>query len=294
MRFAVVVPALAACLAGVIRAEPQPPAAGVELAGILERVGRRVEEYFARAATVVATETVSVQPVGRDLMSEGFARRLIYELRVSWEPPEPPATMPKVTVLRQLLKVNGRSPRNDDRDEGCFDPKAVSTEPLEMLLPERRRGFAFTAAGPGRTDGRPALRIDYRPLAPKTPPTITWQSDTCGNIEMPGYLRGRVWVDAVSGDVLRLDEEVHGFPELRLPRDKITKGFAPTLRVERADSSIRYKVVAFDDPEEHLLLPSSVETLTVVTGSGTPRRRTVHTYAGYKRFLTKGRIVARP
>jgi hypothetical protein len=277
-------------------------AAAVDLEAILDRAGRRVEEYFARAATVVATETVRVQPVGRDLMPLGFARHLVYELRVSWEPPESPATMPEVNVLRQVLAVNGRPPakpgrpgnRGNNDEDGCFDPKAVSAEPLEMLLPDRRSKFTFTPAGPGRSDGRPALMIDYRSAEPKTKPTITWQSDTCGNMEMPGYQRGRVWVDAVSGDVLRLDEAVDGFPELQMPRDKIAKGFGPTLRVERADSSIRYKVVSFDDPSEHLLLPSSIETLTVITGSGTPRRRTVHTYSGYKRFLTGGRIVTRP
>jgi hypothetical protein len=274
-------------------ASAQPGAGAVDAAAILDRAGRRVEEYFARAATVIATETVRVQPVGRDLMPLGFARHLVYELRVSWEPPEPPATMPEVNVLRQVLAINGRPPGRKHED-GCFDPKAISSEPLEMLLPAQRHKFTFTPAGPGRSDGRPALMIDYRSAEPKTKPTITWQSDTCGNMEMPGYQRGRVWVDAVSGDVLRLDEAVDGFPELEMPRDKIAKGFGPTLRVERADSSIRYKVVSFDEPEEHLLLPSSIETLTVITGSGTPRRRTVHTYSGYKRFLTGGRIVTRP
>jgi hypothetical protein len=107
-------------------------------------------------------------------------------------------------------------------------------------------------------------------------------------------MRGRLWIDAASGDILRLDEGLQGFPEVQVPRDKIAKGFAPSLRVERADSSIRYKLVSFEDPPEQMLLPASVETLTVIIGSGTPRRRTLHTYSGYKRFLTEGRIVTRP
>jgi len=293
-----------AALLGVVvlfsAAPAEPQTNGESLQDLLARVGRRVEEYFARAASVVATEKVTLQPIGRDFTSEGFARRLVYELRVSWNPPEPSETMPKVSVLRQLVSVNGRPPRDDGRrrkseeDAACLDPKAVSPEPLEMLLDARRGDYAFTSAGPGRSDGRPALMIDYRSTLEKSPPTMTWQSETCGSIEMPGFLRGRLWVDAVSGDVLRLDEALQGYPEVRVPRDKVDKGFSPLLRVERADSSIRYKVVSFTDPEEHLLLPASVESLTIIIGSGTPRRRTVHTYSDYKRFLTGGRIVTRP
>jgi hypothetical protein len=267
------------------------------LADLLDRVGRRVEDYFARAASVVATETVTLQPIGRDFSSEGFARRLVFELRVSWEPPEPPSTVPDVSVLREIVKINGRAPRinqrKSDEDAKCLDPKAVSPEPLEMLLPGRRGDFAFTAAGRGRTDGRSALMIDYRSTL-KQPPTITWLNDTCGSIDMPAYIRGRIWIDPASSDVLRLDERLQGYPEVRVPPDRVDKGFAPVLRVERADSSIRYKVIKFADPDEYLLLPASMESLTIIIGSGTPRRRTTHTYTDYKRFLTRGRVVTRP
>src|SRR5262245_52009885 len=76
----------------------------------LARTGRRVEEYYARARTIVATERVLIQPLSADLLSTGLGRRLVYELRVEWEPPlsgEPAGT---ASVVRRLLSVNGRPP----------------------------------------------------------------------------------------------------------------------------------------------------------------------------------------
>jgi hypothetical protein len=49
--------------------------------------------------------------------------------------------------------------------------------------------------------------------------------------------------------------------------------------------------VTFSDPDETLLLPSSIETLSIVRNGGTPRMRTTQTFSGYKRFVTNSRIV---
>ena len=45
----------------------------------------------------------------------------------------------------------------------------------------------------------------------------------------------------------------------------------------------------FDDPEETMLLPESVDELTVFSGGGS--HRTQQRFSNYKRFLTGGRIV---
>jgi hypothetical protein len=54
--------------------------------------------------------------------------------------------------------------------------------------------------------------------------------------------------------------------------------------------TIRYKTVAFSDPEEELLLPESIESLTVVRG-GLESTRRRQTFSEYKRFVTGGRVV---
>jgi hypothetical protein len=61
--------------------------------------------------------------------------------------------------------------------------------------------------------------------------------------------------------------------------------------IERADSTIRYQPVRFHDPDETLLLPSSIQTLTVIRNSGAPRMRMTQTFSNYQRFITGGRIV---
>lgn len=274
-----------------VRVEAQPAGSAERVAALLDRVGERVESYFARAASIVATEKVVMQPLRRDWMSDGMPRRLVFELRLAWQPPEQAGTIPDVQILRQLVSVNGRAPQKRDEKEGCLDPKAVSGEPLQFLLPRRRGENTFSIAGTARVDRRPAVIVDYRSTAAKAPATITWTREDCASIDMPGRGRGRLWVDAESGDVLRHDDGIQGFAEVRVPAQKQRLGFDATIRVERADSSTRYKFFAFTDPEEQLLLPASVETMTVIFGGGTPHRRTVHTYTDYKRFLTGGRIV---
>jgi hypothetical protein len=55
--------------------------------------------------------------------------------------------------------------------------------------------------------------------------------------------------------------------------------------------SIRYKPVAFADPDETLLLPASIDSVTVIRNSGVPRLRTTQTFANYRRYVTGGRLV---
>ena len=61
--------------------------------------------------------------------------------------------------------------------------------------------------------------------------------------------------------------------------------------VERLDSSIVYKRVEFNDPDESLVLPVTKEAITVVRNAGTPRLRTSVNFSHYRRFITGGRIV---
>ena len=48
------------------------------------------------------------------------------------------------------------------------------------------------------------------------------------------------------------------------PREQQRRGAASHMTIERADSSIHYRPVSFRDPEETLLLPATIETVTVI------------------------------
>jgi hypothetical protein len=49
--------------------------------------------------------------------------------------------------------------------------------------------------------------------------------------------------------------------------------------------------VTFRDPDETLMVPASIESLTIVRNAGVPRLRTTQTFSNYRRFVTGGRIV---
>ena len=274
--------------AAALSAAPQDlgPAA---VPGLMTRVAERVEQYYARARSIVCEEAVRLESLRSDLQPDGsHVRHLVYELRVTWDAAGDGTKPPEASVLRQLVSVDGRPPRPGD-EPGCMDPKPVSTEPLAMLLSGRQREFAFTWRDTGRTAGRQSVTLDYQALTPK-PPAITF-AGPCVNIELPGRSRGRVWVDRNTGEVLRLDEQLIGWVEIPLPRQQKGAGSAISFVVERADSSIRYRPIAFHDPDEIVMLPESIESLQVIRNSGVPRLRIVQRFSNYKRFITAGRIV---
>ena len=158
-----------------------------------------------------------------------------------------------------------------------------------MLLPAQRDDYAFSLGGTTRVDGRPALMIDYRGVAAGVP-EITFTRE-CVSIELPGRSRGRIWIDAATYDVLRLDEHLVGMFDFSTPREQQRRGAARDMTIERADSSIQYKRVSFVDPEETLLLPAAIESVTVIRGGGTQRYRVTQRFSDYRRFLTGGRVV---
>ena len=251
---------------------------------VLARVSQRVQEYFARAQSLVCQEAVNIQSLDSGWAPNfAFSRHLIYEMRVEWDPASEDKA-PDAKTERRLLTVNGRPPKPNDKDD-CFDPRPVSPEPLELFLPQKQEEYAFTIVGNTRVDGRSAILLEYKPRA-RGRPEVTWKGP-CVSVDLPGWTRGRAWVDASTGDVLRLDESVTGRYELDVPREHQIP-FAPSLMVlERADSSIRYKPVAFHDPEEVVLLPESIETIQVFS----TRTRISQRFTNYRRFMTGGKIV---
>jgi hypothetical protein len=258
-----------------------------DLSSRLTQIGRGVREYFARAQSIICRETVRLQPLRHDLSPDGRARQLVYELRVSWEPTSEDDA-PEASVLRELLTVDGRPARPGD-EPGCMDPKPVSPEPLSMMLPGRQRDFMFELAGQSRIDGKRAVMLDYQSTK-STSPDVVWTGD-CVSVELAGLTRGRVWADAATGEILRLDERISRVFEFPVPRDLARGNLPTTMTVERADSTIRYRQVRFDDPSELVMLPSSIETLTIVRNAGVPRFRTTQAFTDYRRFITGGRVV---
>lgn len=276
----------------------QQPANTDELIATLQRVGERVERYFARAQSIVCLELVRLQPLGPGLGAEGFGRNVQSELRLSWDPTSGDSDdAPEAKAVRQVIKVNGHPPRKNDHDN-CTTPEqnATETQPLSMLLPGQRVKYAFSFVGPGKLDGRAVVMLDYKELKPVTVAVSEVPgNEDCVSYDINGGMAGRIWVDPETSDVLRLDQRLATLVEVRLPK-KMTRraGVSDYWTVERFDSSIRFKPVVFQEPNETLILPVSASELRVTRGSGTPRLRTTTEYSSYRRFLTGARIVKEP
>ena len=272
-------------LAGLAWAAAAAAGQSVLPASMLDRIGTYVEQYYARAQSVLAIESVTLQPLARDLGPDGFARRLIYELRIEWHPEADGA---EPNVVRTLVSVNGRPPKAGDEPR-CTDPRSVSPEPLAPLLPAKRMNYVFTPAGRADVRGRPAMMLDYRPIRPE-PLKVEWR-DECASIDLPGRTRGRIWADAESAEILRFDEHLVGLVDVPVPIGQQRRGAAPYMTIERADMSIEYHRVVFTDPDETLMLPARIDNLVIIRNSGSPRLRITQTFSGYRRFVTGSRIV---
>ena len=253
---------------------------------LVTRVGEYVEDYFARAQSVLAEETVILQPLGPDLSFAGFPRRLVYDLRVEWDPDAPAGESP-ATVLRQLVRASG-PPLGPPDQPDCLDPRGVSPEPLAFLLPETRARFRFEIDGETRIEGRHAVTIDYTPRAPE-PPVVTW-TDQCAQVDLPGRMRGRLWVDPATGEVLRFDEHLVGPVDIPAPENRRRPG-PDTFTFERVDTTFRYEAVTFRDPDETVMMPSRIEGIAIIRNSGVPRLRITQSFTNYRRFVTESRIV---
>jgi hypothetical protein len=278
-----------------VSAAPQAPP-GIE--PLMTRVAERVAEYYRRAQSVVCVERSTVQPIQSNWTPDGFARTVESELRVESEFADGNSP-PTARVIRAVRRINGRAPRaQDDKDRGgCTDPNPLSWDPLTFLLPDHRDEYVFTKVAEGREKDRTALIVDFMSANRNSRPELIEDErghHDCFDWTGPVATRGRLWVDARTHEVLRLDRRLHGPIEVRVPW-KLQRSYnlPPLIVVERDDLTLRFRAVQFSDPDEVLLVPESSESLTVVRSALQSTRRT-ETFSDYRRFLTATRIVKEP
>jgi hypothetical protein len=274
-------------------ATPAAAQTSPSLEELLARVGERITEFYKRAQHVIVIETSRVQPIDLTYSSQGFARIVESELRVEPGNSEIPG---EARVVREVRKVNGRTPREKDKTnrDGCTDPNPLSTEPLAFLLPAHRSESQFKAAGVAKDRSRPAFRIDFASVNRNSKLELIEDKlghDDCFDWSGDIAARGRIWVDAESYDVLRVERGVGGPVDVRVPlRIQRRHNLDNRVVIMREDTTIRYRTVSFTDPDETLLLPESIESLSVLSGGLQSTRRS-QTYSGYRRFVGDSRVV---
>lgn len=252
----------------------------------LQRIGERVQAYYDRFRSIICSETVVQQHLTRDLIPDGRARVFLYELRIE----SLPATEGRgveFTAMRTLRQIDGRTPRASYEPE-CMDPHQAYSEPLMFLLPQNQGDYRFTLAGTARVQDKDALTIAYAAVRSERP-RVTWK-ENCFTVAASGHNRGRLWVDATTFDVLQVESRLIKPMVFPIPPAMWRNVATRRLTLERADTSVRYRPVTFQEPEETVNLPASVETVTVIDGSAAPRVRIRQSFREYRRFLTESRV----
>lgn len=253
-----------------------------DLAAALAGVAARVEEYYNRISTIICVETVTQQELKFNLVPTGKPRVTVYELSVMHDPHGKGEK--EFRVQRTLQWVNGKRAKKNE-EPGCTDPKTGTPEPLGFLLARNQRGFRFS--WPHDASGGPegTLALDFAASPPERV-NIKWEGN-CFNAE-GGGIEGRLWFDPQTFDVLQI--------QARLPKPflvPIPSYFGappPAVRVERSEMLLRFTRVTFQQPDEVVLLPESIEVLTVFRG--VPSLRTTQILSNFRRFLAEG--VVRP
>jgi hypothetical protein len=291
MSFRPLAGAIAALLVALATSLSAQQPSAVDITGVLHRAGEKVSAFFARAQSIMCLEKVSVQKLSMSLGADGPARRVDSELRLAWEPSAEDPT-PEARTLRQVLRVNGSPPRKKDY-ENCTTPEQQDSEeqPLSLLLPGQRAKYAFTHSGRDLVDRREAIVISFREIRkPTVDVSLVEDNEDCVSFDIEGGMRGRIWIDAETDDVLRIDRSLSGLIEIPLPRKLARRpGVEPYWTAERIDSTIRFRRVTFEDPQETLVLPVESSQLQIIRGAG--RRRTSTQYLSYRRFITGARVV---
>lgn len=259
-----------------------PAAAAAGVAAILGGFAERTQQYYDRFTSIICTETVQQQDLRFNLQPVGKPRVTVFELSVSRDPASNDGG--DFRVERTLLSVNGKAAKKN-QEPGCTDPKTGSPEPLEFLLAKNQARFRF-ALNEGAADGPEGARaLDFVQWPPDRV-QVKWTAN-CFQAEGGGQ-EGRVWFDPATFDVLQVDVKL-STPFL-VPVPERSFGVQPSIRVERSDMTIRFARVRFEKPDETVLLPDSIETLTVFRGVAS--LRSVHKLTNYRRFLSESTIRA--
>ncbi len=285
-----------AILASAALARPATAGEPHDIAALMASVGERVAAYYQRAQQLICIERSTVTPIATNWSVDGFARTVESELRVEMDADDD--GWPAARITRQVRRVNGREPRDRDKKDrsGCTDPTPLSPELLTFLLPGHRDEYRFTGVRAGRERDRAALIIDFTSAQRSSGPELIEDElghDDCFDWKGPVSVAGRLWVDAATHDVLRLDRRISGPTDVRVP-DRLQRKyrFSPWLTIDRDDLTMRFKEVAFSDPEEAILLPESIESMMIVR-SGLQSTRRTQVFSDYRRFLTASRIKGR-
>jgi hypothetical protein len=256
------------------------------------RISGRVEKYYRELEKLAWTDSVQDQWLKDDLSPKEKPREAMYDMILRLYPLQPgDATAPfYIREETDFTFLDGKSAKKSATRKPT-NPRPASLGLIGFLLRGDRPTYApsFSYGGLASVEGRRAWIVEITYPEPTHSPSVIWDDSFRGlgvsrrfRITGAQPLRGRIWIDTASNDVLQFEYRTRPFEFSRTEKSaKITFECVTTER---------FKFMRFDSPTETFMVPESTETLEIYKGAPDGARRIRHTFADYKRFSGEIRI----
>jgi len=269
------------------------------LKNLLERVGERIQKYQETMFNIAFIEVLRQQELKSDGTSKNKPKEFVYESIVVSRtlPANQQNSFPVIT--RTLKSVDGKptEQKNLSQRFKCVEtnPRPAYGDPLTFLLPKNQNDFVFSYAGEEGLEGRKTAVILISEPPASEPIKIVVTGD-CFRLSRSPRRQGKIWIDLDTYDVIQLQWQLAESFSGKTPAGVAKFGILPVFRpakelsYEKSESTIRFRSLTFQNPEQVLLLPSSSEHTWILKGARIAGFRTTIRYTQYRRFLTNVEI----
>jgi hypothetical protein len=267
----------------------------IQLNHLLERVGEKIQKYHDAMFSIAFTEVLRQQELKSDETPKNKPKEFVYESIVVSRTAQANQQNSFPVINRTLKSVDGKptEQKNLPQRSKCIEtnPQPAYADALTFLLPQNRNDFIFSYAGEAELEGRKtAVVLISQP--PASEPVKIVQTADCFRLSRSLQMQGTIWIDPNTFDVIQLQwrqaETFSGKTSAGVSKFGIFPVFRPAKEInyEKQETTIRFRPVTFQNPEQVLLLPSSRVSAWILKGAKIAGFRVTSDYSRYRRFLT--------
>ena len=234
---------------------PVEPGAACALDDVLQKAGKRIQEFVRNVDRYTATESLDHESINKSGFASSPQTRK-FDYVVSMEEVRP--------GILNVEEYRGR------KGSVAEFPDGVATNGLPSLVlifhPYLAVNFEMTCEGLARRNGALAWQLHFRQRSDK-PNLVRWYRITANGLSYPVALKGRAWIAADSYQILRLETDlIAPVPQILLATDRTV---------------IEYGPVHFREGKVDMWLPQSADVYYDWRGRRSHRR---HSFSNYLLF----------
>ncbi|HKW65309.1 MAG TPA: tetratricopeptide repeat protein [Candidatus Acidoferrum sp.] len=198
------------------RVPPVEPGAACALDTVVEKAGKRVEEFVKNVDRFTATEYLDHESVNRwGFVNSEETRKFDYVVSIEQYRPG----YFSVTEYRGTRYTHDQFP-------GGIETHGLPALSL-IFHPNNAGNFAMSCEGLSRWNGKPAWQVHFR-QRPDKPNTMRAYKFAENGPSYPVALRGRAWITADSYQIVRMETDlVAKLPEIKLLADHTLVDYGP-------------------------------------------------------------------